>query len=141
MTKTALLQKLKQEITEEEYRMLSENRMPNISKFNRQVLLDMMHVDFVPEDEVSEEQVAALQNVLITYLGTYMADGKSSWKWIILTCSYLRFVCEKPLHPQNAVNYVTKTGKHHTSYFCPAKDETIGSVCLFCVCKNMKTAD
>ena len=138
MTKTALLHKLKQEINNEEYSLLLENQVPNISKFNRQLLLDMMHMSFASEGEASDDQVEALRSALVSYLGVYMADAESGWKWIILTCIFLRFVCEKPLHPHDAVKYITKTVDDHTHYFCPAKDETIGSVCLFCVCKDIK---
>ena len=141
MKKTALLQKLKQEITEEEYIMLSENRISNISQYNRHLLLDMMSLDFIAEGEVSTKQVEALRNALVSYLGVYMADVKSGWKWIILTCIYLGFICEQPLHPQKIVNYITKTVDNKSSYFCPMKDESTGSVCLFCVCKNMKITD
>ena len=138
MDKAALLQKLKQEIKEEEISMLSENRDLHISQYNRRTLLDMLSLDSAPEGEVSEKRVEALYHTLVSYLGVYMADAEDAWKWIILTCIYLGFICEQPLHPQEVVHYITKTEGQQPSYFCPMKEESVGSVCLFCVCKRMR---
>lgn len=89
-----------------------------------------------PEGEVSSDQIAALKNTLKAYLGTYMADHPESWKWIILPCIYLCFVCLLPLHPQEAVHYTTKQEEDTTLYFCPMREDVPGSVCHFCVCRK-----
>lgn len=137
MKKTELLQMLQQEISDEERQMLLENRIAHISQYNRHILLDIMgtSTNELPEGEVDPEQITLLKNALESYLGIYMTDIKEGWKWIILPCIYLRFICHLPLHPQEIVHYVVKTENHVSVYFCPMKEETNGCVCSFCVCR------
>lgn len=135
MKKTELLQRLQKEISDDEYELLLENRISHISQFNRRILLDIMCTDEHPEGEVSTEQLTQLKNALESYLGVYMADTKAGWKWIVLSCIYLRFIRNLPLHPQEIVHYVVKTENHVPVYYCPMKEDTDGAVCSFCVCR------
>lgn len=136
MKKTQLLQKLQQEISDEERQMLLENRISHISQYNRRILLDIMNTNEFLEGEISLEQIASLKNALEAYLEIYMTDARESWKWIILPCIYLRFIRHLPLHPQEIVHYVVQTENHIPAYFCPLKEETNGCVCSFCVCRS-----
>ena len=113
-----------------------ENTIPHISQHNRRTMLEILAKTNAPEGEVSSAQVAALKNTLETYLGTYMADHPKSWKWIILPCVYLCFVCQLPLHPQEAVHYTAVQKNDTTLYFCPMREDVEGSVCHFCVCRK-----
>lgn len=139
MKKIELLQRLQKEISAGEYEMLIKNRVSHISQFNRQIILDIMSRNELPEGEVSTEQIAQLKNALESYLGLYMADTKDGWKWIVLSCIYLRFVQQLPLHPQEIVHYVVKTEKQIPVYYCPMKEETDNGVCSFCVCRATNT--
>lgn len=135
MKKTELLQRLQKEISDDEYELLLENRISHISQFNRRTILDIMSTNALSEGEVSIEQLTQLKNALESYLGVYMDDTKDGWKWIVLSCIYLRFIRNLPLHPQEIVHYVEKTENHVPVYYCPMKEDTDGSVCSLCVCR------
>ena len=136
MKTSTLLEQLKAAITAEEYENLTNNTITHISQYNRRTMLEIMDSTEAPEGEVSSDQIAALKNTLKAYLGTYMANHPESWKWIILPCIYLCFVCLLPLHPQEAVHYTTKQEEDTTLYFCPMREDVPGSVCHFCVCRK-----
>ena len=104
MKKSVLLNQLKEAVSREEYEKLMTDTISDISQYNRRTMLEIMDSTESPEGEVSSDQIAALKNTLKAYLGTYMADHPESWKWIILPCIYLCFVCLLPLHPQEAVD-------------------------------------
>ncbi len=136
MKKSVLLNQLKEAVSREEYEKLMTDTISDISQYNRRTMLEIMDSTEAPEGEVSSDQIAALKNTLKAYLGTYMADHPESWKWIILPCIYLCFVCLLPLHPQEAVHYTTKQEEDTTLYFCPMREDVPGSVCHFCVCRK-----
>ena len=138
MKTSTLLEQLKSAITAEEYENLLDNSIPHMSQYNRRTMLEIMGGTDTPEEEISSTQVAALKNTLETYLGTYMADHPESWKWIILPCIYLCFVCQLPLHPQEAVHYTIKQEGTTLLYFCPMREDVEGSVCHFCVCRKAR---
>lgn len=110
MKKSVLLNQLKEAVSREEYEKLMTDTISDISQYNRRTMLEIMDSTEAPEGEVSSDQIAALKNTLKAYLGTYMADHPESWKWIILPCIYLCFVCLLPLHPQEADALYHKAG-------------------------------
>ena len=136
MTKSELLEALKQEVSSEEYKNLRERRIPHLSEYNRQTMLELLSRTNVPSGDVSSDRVAALRTTLERYLAIYLADAKDSWKWIILPCIYLSFICNLPLHPREIVHY-TITAKHgQVVYHCPMKSAEEGTACAFCVCER-----
>lgn len=138
MKTSTLLEQLKAAITAEEYENLTNNTITHISQYNRRTTLEIIDRTDILEGEVHSDQVAALKNTLEAYLGTYMTDHPESWKWIILPCIYLCFVCQLPLHPQEAVHYTTIQKDNTTLYFCPMREDGEGSVCHFCVCRKAR---
>lgn len=96
MKKSVLLNQLKEAVSREEYEKLMTDTISDISQYNRRTMLEIMDSTEAPEGEVSSDQIAALKNTLKAYLGTYMANHPESWKWIILPCIYLCFVCLLP---------------------------------------------
>lgn len=138
MKTSTLLEQLKAAITAEEYENLTNNTITHISQYNRRTTLEIIGRTDILEGEVHSDQVAALKNTLEAYLGTYMTDHPESWKWIILPCIYLCFVCQLPLHPQEAVHYTTIQKDNTTLYFCPMREDSEGSVCHFCVCRKAR---
>ena len=138
MKKSVLLNQLKEAVSREEYEKLMTDTISDISQYNRRTMLEIMDSTEAPEGEVSSDQIAALKNTLKAYLETYMADHPESWKWIILPCIYLCFVCQLPLHPQEAVHYTTIQKDNTTLYFCPMREDGEGSVCHFCVCRKAR---
>lgn len=136
MQKSILLNKLKAAISEEEYRNLSANTIPGISQFNRETLLKMKARQQCSKKEIALHQVAALRAALEDYLGIYLSDNPRAWRWIILSCIYLRFICEVPMHPEALVHFEKVTEQGEIVYYCPCKSEGKQDVCAFCVCKG-----
>lgn len=136
MKKSDLLKKLQESVSAEEYHQLLQNTVLHISKYNRQTILELMTRADTPEGEISSEKADALRITLENYLGIYLADQRGSWKWIILPCLYLCFICGKPLHPQEVVHYTETVENGKTVYRCPMREEGIRSVCRFCTCER-----
>ena len=137
MKKSVLLKNLQESVSASEYRELLSDTVPHISNYNRQTILELMTRTAAPEGEIPDEKAAALRITLENYLGIYLADQKDSWKWIILPCLYLCFICSKPLHPQEIVHYTEASENGKTVYRCPMREEGIRSVCRFCVCERI----
>lgn len=135
MKKEELFMELKNAVKEKEHRLLTEDEMPHISAHNRSVMLEILDSTEQWEGEVSAELVRELKDTLEAYLGIYMAEQKESWKWIILSCVYLSFLRQIPLHAQESVHYMVREENGAPAYYCPMREEAAGSVCLFCVCK------
>lgn len=134
--KSVLLKKLQESVQAEEYRQLLLDTVPHISKYNRQTILELMARKDAPEGAVPSEKVEALCITLKNYLGIYLPDRKESWKWILLPCLYLCFICGKPLHPQEVVHYTEALENGKRIYRCPMREEGVRSVCRFCVCRS-----
>ena len=137
MKKSILLKNLQEAVSASEYHQLLQNTIPHISKYNRQTILELMNRSEAPEGEFSSKKADALRITLENYLGIYLPDQKGSWKWIILPCLYLCFICGKPLHPQEVVHYTEARENEKTVYRCPMRQEGVRSVCRFCVCEKI----
>lgn len=97
MENNRLLQILQRTVSEDEIDKLSAHTLPHISEFNRSVILEMLQDKLLAQEEISEEKVTALKNTLENYFQIYLPDQKEVWKWIILSCVYLCFICHKLL--------------------------------------------
>ena len=97
MENNRLLQILQRTVSEDEIDKLSAHTLPHISEFNRSVILEMLQDKLLAQEEISEEKITALKNTLENYLQSYLPDQKEVWKWIILSCVYLCFICHKLL--------------------------------------------
>ena len=135
MRKDELLRKLKGAISADEYRLLNDNEVPHISEFNRNTLLEMMRRTNTSCEEIATDQIDALRRALEKYLSVYLPENQAAWKWIILSCLYLRFVCELPMHPKEIVHYTRIEESGKSVYTCPARSFAEDSVCMFCVCE------
>ena len=135
MRKDELLYKLKGTISADEYRLLEDNEVPHISEFNRNTLLEMMRRRNTSCEEIATDQVDALRRALEKYLSVYLPENQAAWKWIILSCLYLRFVCDLPMHPKEIVHYTRIEENGKSIYIRPAKSSSEDSVCIFCICK------
>ena len=135
MRKDELLRKLKGAISAEEYRLLDDNEVLHISEFNRNTLLEMMQRTNTSCEEIATDQIDALRRALEKYLSVYLPENQAAWKWIILSCLYLRFVCELPMHPKEIVHYTRVVENGTSMYVCPAKSSSEDGVCIFCICK------
>ena len=137
MENNRLLQILQRTVSEDEIDKLSAHTLPHISEFNRSVILEMLQDKLLAQEEISEEKVTALKNTLENYLQSYLPDQKEVWKWIILSCVYLCFICHKPLHPQEMVHYIISQDNNQTIYYCPMKSVKGDTACVFCVCQKL----
>lgn len=136
MKSEEVLQRLKNAVSEEEYQKLSDHTLPHINEFNRSTILEMLEHTSVSEEDIPEERICALRDILKQYLKTYLPEQKNAWKWIILSCIYLGFLCHRPLHPQNMVRYSVVHEDGEQVYYCPAKAEEKNTACSFCVCRK-----
>ena len=135
MTATDLLLKLKNEISDNDWRMLEDADSPLIiSQWNRATLLRMRNFP-PPAHSVSEDEVESLQASLGDYLNRYMADQPEGHRWIILSCLFLAFIARGPLHPAEIVHHRLISRDGSSIYCCPAREESTDSLCRFCVCK------
>lgn len=137
MTKNILLEKLQNSISAGEYTALAENTIPHISEHNRTTLLEMMTSTSSDKTDVSVSKVESLKTTLENYLGIYLPEDKTCWKWIILSCIYLCFICNRPLHSRDSVHYTETHSNGEQIYYCPYKPKKEGTACSFCVCKSM----
>ena len=137
MDKSILLNHLQAAITAEEIRKLRDREIPRISEHNRKTLLEMMDRKEPVFGDTDANQVRTLCRILEDYLVRYLSGKESDWKWIILSCIYLSFICGLPLHAMDAAHY-TVTEEHGTrTYHCPMKSTEPDTACAFCVCKPM----
>ena len=142
ITRPALLQQLLNEITAEEWEELIHNRGFPINDFNRGVLLEMRTADVdCGADDIREEDVTALRGVLEDFLGRYLSDGPDAWKWIIISCTYLTYIAERPMHPIDVVGIQEVTVDGKRIYECPSKSDEEHTACHFCVCRRMPDRD
>ena len=139
MENNRLLQILQRTVSEDEIDKLSAHTLPHISEFNRSVILEMLQDKLLAQEEISEEKVTALKNTLENYLQSYLPDQKEVWKWIILSCVYLCFICHKPLHPQEMVHYIISQDNNQTIYYCPMTSVKADTACVFCICWKTKS--
>ena len=137
MITTELLKRLQTEVSMEEYHALQCSSVSWMSEHNRKTMLEMMARTECPEDAVDETSVCALRDILEEYLGRYLSDKKENWKWIILSCIYLCFICKRPLHGQESVKYTVQVKDGATVYYCPMKSREAGTACSFCVCQAL----
>ena len=108
-----------------------------ISDFNRDKITEMFSWP-VGEKRVDLSRVRALHLALKAYLSEYMAEKPEAHKWIILSCLYLSFIREEPLHPQEAAGYVIRSDHGKKVYFCPLRENGAGSICSYCVCRKQE---
>ena len=139
MENNRLLQILQRTVSEDEIDKLSAHTLPHISEFNRSVILEMLQDKLLAQEEISEEKVTALKNTLENYLQIYLPDQKEVWKWIILSCVYLCFICHKPLHPPEMVHYIISQDNNQTIYYCPMKSVKADTACVFCICRKSES--
>ena len=125
MRKDELLRRLKGAISADEYHLLNDNQVPHISEFNRKTLLEMMQRTSSSDEEIAADKVAALRSALEDYLSVYLPENQAAWTWIILSCTYLRFVCELPMHPKEIVHYTSVVENGKSVYTCPARSMSL----------------
>lgn len=105
-----------------------------ISEDNRKTLLRMLDYPYTGKETVRRDSIVSLIDTLQLFLEKHMADQPEGHLWIDLSCVYLSMVVREPMHPQRFTHWYLD----RDTYCCPAKEETPGSVCLWCVCKSEK---
>ena len=130
--RSAFLSALRARISPDERAWLEAGDHPGLSRYNRQTLLRMLGHDAVKPGLVDGERAASLEAALRSYLDRYMADQPQGHRWIVLSCLYLVFVAEEPMHPQPIVHWTRVDG----GYVCPTREDGEGSLCRWCVCRG-----
>ena len=100
ITKPDLLRQLINAITDDEWTQLAQNRLLSISEFNRSVLLEMKAADAANgSDTIKEADLNGLYKAVKEHLEEHLSDKPDGWKWIIISCIYLTYIAERPMHP------------------------------------------
>ena len=158
MTKSEYLQGLRGRISAAEEAALRAGILAEINIYNRKTMLRLLEAAGAPDNSGSETAAGApdnsgsataapghgsagapvdlasaaeLEQTLADYLAKYMADRPAWHKWIILACLFSAFAVGEPMHPQETAHWTEMDG----SYYCTAREDQPGSVCLWCVCK------
>ncbi len=159
MTRTEFLQRLRGRISPAEEAALRDGTLAEINTYNRKTMLRLL--DAAAEGALQDSGYAAgtddatasagtsgaadqgsapvdlasaaeLEQTLADYLAKYMADRPAWHKWIILACLFSAFAVGEPMHPQETAHWTENDG----SYYCAAREDQPGSVCLWGVCKR-----
>lgn len=133
MTKSDLLKKLQEAVSQEEWEELAAEKL-YVSRFNRGVLLEMRTAEF-PQEDLPEQAVTELHTVLEKFLREHMKENPEGWKWVILSCLYLTFLAERPMHPTEMMDIKVSEVGGKKVYECPSKDNHKNTACYYCVCK------
>ena len=135
ITKKELLENLRRSVSWREWKRLREDPQFPVSKHNRESLLEMK--DKTAESgngRIAVRDILRLRKLLSDFLSEYMKEQPQWWKWIILSCIYLTYVAERPMHPLDVVGIKTETVNGKKLYKCPMKSREKGTVCDYCVC-------
>ena len=136
-TKSRLFRELQKSVTEAEWDALERDHNLAVSSFNRNVLLGWKNEKISDDLEIPEEQVMGLHMVLREFLETHMGDNPGGWKWVILSCIYLAFIAERPLHSIEVLDIKELSVDGKTVYECPVKSNGKNTPCRYCVCWRM----
>lgn len=105
-----------------------------VSRYNRATLLRMLGMQGSAEGlkaRIDGARAKELADALSAYLGRFMADRPQGHKWIVLSCLFLAFVAEEPMHPREIVHWE----KRGNGYACPVRDASGDSLCRWCACR------
>ena len=132
ISRAALLARLKGGITPaERAALVGDGHGLVLSRYNRATLSRMLAMDACPEGPpVSSASLSAMEAALRDYLDRYMPDQPEAHRWIVLSCLFLAFVVQEPLHPQAVVGWRIVEGR----YACPAREISGDSLCRWCAC-------
>lgn len=139
-SKAMLLEQITKRISEGE-RAAMENGGKGlvISQYNRDTILRILSMEKGDPNRALLHENAAidvtrlegLTRALKDYLNRYMAMRPEGHKWIILSCLFLTFIVNEPMHPQEIVHW-ERAGEQ---YRCPSREMREGSICQWCVCR------
>lgn len=133
----SILDDILESVTAEEWLALEDgSRLLVVSDFNRATLLRLRELD-PPDGEVDDERVALLQSRLVAYLREQLPDKPDAHRFIVSSCIGLAFVLCEPLHPIESTGIRFRVNDGAATYYCPARENQRGSLCEFCVCRDM----
>jgi len=104
-----------------------------VSDFNKKVLSELAETEFTGETD--DEAVETLEKLLKTFLKETWPEKPQSHKFIVGSCLALAFLFEKPLHPQDKVNFIIRVENGKKNYYCPYNEK--GTICDFCAAKPL----
>lgn len=137
MLKSELFLRLRGEIGPGEWDDLAAGRLP-VSAFNRETLLALRDAQVPVDSELDARKLDGLNASLEGYLSKHLPENPDVWRWIRLSCAYLAFVAERPMHPIEQLKIkATALPDGRMRYECPEKSLDPRSVCRWCVCRRM----
>ena len=111
-----------------------ELKTARISDFNKSTLMELIDSDF--EGEVDDTAVEEAERLLKSFLNRTWREEPSAHKYVISACLALAFLFEKPMHPQDAVHYISKTYDGKERFYCRYNEK--GTICDFCAADPME---
>lgn len=137
LTRSHLLERLQAAISADEWDLITNDTAYPVSSFNRSVLSGLRCAVLHDDKILPENQVCGLHTVLRDFLAEHMADKPESWKWILISCIYLTFIAERPMHPIDTMGIKVTAVDGKTIYECPSKSAGDKTACHYCVCVRM----
>ena len=134
-TRGDLLATLCEQVDAESREMLREDN-PDlvIGEFNRKTVLRMLEMEGKLQggkSPVDPSSARLLVCELRSFLDEHMPDKPEGHFWIALSCLFLSFVVDEPMHPQNVVGWERAASG---AYECPVRDDADEGLCRWCVC-------
>lgn len=137
LTRTGLLRRLQGSITADEWEAIAHDDELLISGSNRRVLSELRHADIEEDGGLQEDAVSGLYKILKRFLQENLRDEPQGHKWVIISCLYLAFIAERPMHPIERTGIKVSEVDGQTVYECPIKENGKDTACHYCVCRRM----
>lgn len=107
---------------------IEELEKAHVSSFNKKVLTNLAYTEFT--GEVDDKDVATAEDLLRSFLHETWPEEPQAHKYVIHSCLALAFLFEKPLHPQEVVQYTVREAGGREKYYCRYHEK--GTICDFC---------
>lgn len=105
-----------------------------ISDFNRKVLSEIASERF--SGEVDDKAVETAEELLQAFLNDTWPEEPEAHKYVIGSCLALSFLLEKPMHPQETVQYITRLENGKERFYCRFHEK--GTLCDFCAAHTIE---
>lgn len=109
-----------------------------VNEFNRSAIVRMRACDAALDEELPADEVAELDDMLTTYMATYLPENVPAQKYFVASCLSLAFVLREPMHPLDKVQAVTREVDGRAVHFCPSKVTGERNICDWCVCEKLE---
>ncbi|MCR5537917.1 MAG: DUF2115 family protein [Lachnospiraceae bacterium] len=133
MLKSELVEEIVDSIDDDTWDELDEDELDvTISIWNRRLLLQLWEGYGVFNGEVDDDEVEELKEAVAEYLAREWPEEPDAHIFVIQSCLALKFLYNRPLHPQEIVHYQTFIEDGKARYFCPQRGKEAEGLCRYC---------